>query len=309
MATSGGCVSGRKEIVELCRQKARPYAHLTRCRPRSPMRDQVLDIIGSTTERRDKLRAEHDLLAQGAHGRRLRDQEGEARIVPVMLYNAEARPGTSRGTCTTRASTSSVSSSRSSRPDEARIRTQLSADHEMAQLQRAAEAFGRSAREYGILGLDKKGSWTSTVSDRRVDRGRYAGLDRRRRSRRMRKLRRHGPTRRSGARRARPSVLEFDQERTDRIIRAVFEATYAARLDLARLAHEETAMGLYEHKAIKNVRGPASSSTRTSATAARSKRDRRGSRKRSRGRLRFRGPILATIPVTEPTVGRRSSSR
>jgi acetaldehyde dehydrogenase/alcohol dehydrogenase len=77
------------------------------------------------------------------------------------------------------------------------------------------------------------------------------------------------------------AFLEFDQERTDRIVRAVFEATYAARLDLARLAHEETAMGLYEHKAIK-TRGPASSSTRTSRPPH-GRRDRRGSRKRSRG--------------------------
>ena len=35
---SGGCVAGRKEIVELCRQKARPYCSAMRCRRRSPTR-------------------------------------------------------------------------------------------------------------------------------------------------------------------------------------------------------------------------------------------------------------------------------
>jgi glycine C-acetyltransferase len=53
---SGGCVSGRAEIVEMCRQKARPYLSRTQllllwlqcyCR---------LDIISKTTERRDKLK-------------------------------------------------------------------------------------------------------------------------------------------------------------------------------------------------------------------------------------------------------------
>jgi len=45
----------------------------------------------------------------------------------------------------------------------------------------------------------------------------------------------------------------FDQEQADRIVRAVYEAAYDARLELARLAHEETGIGLYEHKVVKNA--------------------------------------------------------
>jgi acetaldehyde dehydrogenase/alcohol dehydrogenase len=45
----------------------------------------------------------------------------------------------------------------------------------------------------------------------------------------------------------------FDQERTDRIVRAVYEAAYDARLELARLAREETGIGLTEHKVMKNA--------------------------------------------------------
>lgn len=45
----------------------------------------------------------------------------------------------------------------------------------------------------------------------------------------------------------------FDQHAVDRIVRAVFEAAYEARLELARLAHEETGIGIYEHKVIKDA--------------------------------------------------------
>jgi glycine C-acetyltransferase len=40
---------------------------------------------------------------------------------------------------------------------QARIRTQLSADHDVSMLQRALEAFNKVGDNYGILGLDKKG--------------------------------------------------------------------------------------------------------------------------------------------------------
>ncbi len=45
----------------------------------------------------------------------------------------------------------------------------------------------------------------------------------------------------------------FTQEQADRIVRAVYEAAYDARLELARLAHEETGIGVYEHKVVKNA--------------------------------------------------------
>jgi acetaldehyde dehydrogenase/alcohol dehydrogenase len=102
------------------------------------------------------------------------------------------------------------------------------------------------------------------------------------------------------AARAADAFLEYDQERTDRIVHAIFEAAYAARLDLARSAHEETAMGLYEHKVIKNAWA--------SLLVYEDIRERRTvgviSEDRARGLAEIavpKGPILATIPVTNPT--------
>ena len=45
----------------------------------------------------------------------------------------------------------------------------------------------------------------------------------------------------------------FSQNRTDPIVRTVYEAAFDARLELARLAHDETGIGLYEHKVMKNA--------------------------------------------------------
>ena len=48
---------------------------------------------------------------------------------------------------------------------------------------------------------------------------------------------------------------QFDQEQTDRIVEAVFKAGFNNRVKLAKMAQEETGMGKWEHKVIKNVLG------------------------------------------------------
>jgi acetaldehyde dehydrogenase/alcohol dehydrogenase len=49
------------------------------------------------------------------------------------------------------------------------------------------------------------------------------------------------------------AFLSFDQAAVDRIVRAVFRRAYDQRLELARMAHEETGIGVFEHKVIKNI--------------------------------------------------------
>ena len=46
---------------------------------------------------------------------------------------------------------------------------------------------------------------------------------------------------------------QFTQEQTDRVVRAVYEAAFRDRVRLAKLAHEETGMGKWEDKVVKNV--------------------------------------------------------
>jgi acetaldehyde dehydrogenase/alcohol dehydrogenase len=100
--------------------------------------------------------------------------------------------------------------------------------------------------------------------------------------------------------RAAEAFLEYDQQRTDRIVEAVFEASYDARLDLARLAFEETGMGLYEHKVIKNAWASLlifQDIRRRRTVGVIAEDAARGIAEIARPR----GPILATIPVTNPT--------
>ena len=93
---------------------------------------------------------------------------------------------------------------------------------------------------------------------------------------------------------------QFNQEQTDRIVEAVYKAGFKERVRLAKMAHEETGMGVWEHKVIKNVLstqlvyesiknektvGVISSDFRTGITEI----------------AQPLGPILAVIPVTNPT--------
>ena len=154
---AGGCVSGRKEIVDLCRQRARPYLFSNSMAP--PLVSgarKVLEILSASTERRDKLEANTAFWRKGLTEAGFVIKDGESPIVPVMLFNAKLSqdmaldlfkegfyvigfffPVVPKG--------------------QARIRTQLSADHDIPLLERALDAFKRVGEKHGVLGLDKKG--------------------------------------------------------------------------------------------------------------------------------------------------------
>ncbi len=92
----------------------------------------------------------------------------------------------------------------------------------------------------------------------------------------------------------------FDQEQVDRVVEAVFEAAWNARHELARVAIDETQMGVYEHKVIKN--------SYASLLVYEDIRLRRTVGVICHDAMRGisevahpKGPILATIPVTNPT--------
>lgn len=93
---------------------------------------------------------------------------------------------------------------------------------------------------------------------------------------------------------------QFNQEQTDRIVEAVFKAGFSNRVRLAKMAHEETGMGIWEHKVIKNVLATqlVYESIRNEKTVGVISSDRRTGIMEIAQPL---GPILAIIPVTNPT--------
>ncbi|MCD4848263.1 MAG: glycine C-acetyltransferase [Candidatus Aegiribacteria sp.] len=153
---SGGCVSGRRELIELCRQKARPYLFSNSLAP--PIVNgsiKVIDLITASTERRDKLEWNTDYFRKGMEEAGLNIRPGVTPIVPVMLYNAKLANDMARdmyaegiyviGFCFPVVPAGA-----------ARIRVQLSAAHEKEHLDKCVKAFKKIGAKYGILGMDKK---------------------------------------------------------------------------------------------------------------------------------------------------------
>jgi glycine C-acetyltransferase len=153
---SGGCVSGRREIVEMCRQRARPYLFSNTVAPvvvSGALR--VLELISQTTERRDKLEWNTKYWRKLLTDAGFDIKEGESPIVPVMLYNAKlaqemARDLFAEGIYAIGFFFPVVAKG------QARIRTQLSAAHEKHHLDKAGEGFVKVGKKHGILGLGKK---------------------------------------------------------------------------------------------------------------------------------------------------------
>ena len=153
---SGGCVSGRRELVEMCRQRARPYLFSNAVAPVIVAGAlKVLDLISASTDLRDKLewnaRYWRGLLKEAGFDLK----EGDTPIVPVMLYDAKlaqdfARDLFDEGVYAIGFFFPVVPKG------QARIRTQLSAAHEKHHLDTAIEAFKKVGKKYGILGLGKK---------------------------------------------------------------------------------------------------------------------------------------------------------
>jgi glycine C-acetyltransferase len=148
---SGGCVSGRAELVEMCRQRARPYLFSNTVAPVIVAGAlKVLELLCGSTERRDRLEenARYWRAGLGAAGFDLRP--GESPIVPVMLYNAKLAQDVARdlfdeGIYVVGFFFPVVPKG------QARIRTQLSAAHQRHHLDRGIEAFTKVGKKYDIL--------------------------------------------------------------------------------------------------------------------------------------------------------------
>jgi glycine C-acetyltransferase len=153
---SGGCVSGRKEIVDMCRQRARPYLFSNTIAPVIVSGVlKVIEILSTSTEQRDKLEKNTEYWRKGLSEAGFILKEGESPIVPVMLFNAKLSQDFSKDLYNE--GIYAIGFFFPVVPNgQARIRTQISAGHEMHHLDKALSAFIKVGNKYGILGLTKE---------------------------------------------------------------------------------------------------------------------------------------------------------
>ena len=153
---SGGCVSGRRELVGMCRQKARPYLFSNTIAPvvvSGVLR--VLDILSRSTERRDQLEKNTAYWRKGMTEAGFVLKEGDTPIVPVMLFNAKLAQDISRDLYDD--GIYAIGFFFPVVPQgQARIRTQISAGHEIHHLVKALDAFIKVGKKYDILGKSKQ---------------------------------------------------------------------------------------------------------------------------------------------------------
>ncbi|MCW5547791.1 MAG: glycine C-acetyltransferase [Opitutaceae bacterium] len=147
---SGGYVSGRQEIVELLRQRSRPYLFSNSLAPVIAAASiTTLDLITRSTELRDRLEANTRYFREGLTKAGLTLRPGTHPIVPVMLGDAAlsqkfAARMLEKGIYVVGFFYPVVPQGM------ARIRTQVSAAHSRADLDRAIQAFAEVKAELGL---------------------------------------------------------------------------------------------------------------------------------------------------------------
>lgn len=148
---SGGFTSGRKEIVEMLRQRSRPYLFSNTLAPSIVGASiEVFNMLSETTSLRDKLEQNTKYFRAEMTKAGFDIKPGEHPIVPIMLYEAPLAqkfadrllekgiyvigffyPVVAKG--------------------QARIRVQISAGHEKHHLNKAIQAFTEVGKELGVL--------------------------------------------------------------------------------------------------------------------------------------------------------------
>ena len=147
----GGYTTGKKEIIEMLRQRSRPYLFSNSLAPFIVGAGiKVFDLLSSTTELRDKLEENTSYFKSKIVAAGFDVKEGNSPIIPIMLYDAALSqefadklldegvyvigffyPVVAKG--------------------QARIRTQISAAHTKEHLDKAVEAFVKVGKELGVI--------------------------------------------------------------------------------------------------------------------------------------------------------------
>ncbi len=147
----GGFTSGRKEIIDLLRQRSRPYLFSNSLAPAIVgASNAVLDILSHSTELRDKLEANITYFKTKIKAAGFDYKDGESAIVPIMLYDAKLSQ-----TFADKLLEEGVYAVGFFFPvvpkDQARIRVQLSAAHTIAHLDKAVAAFIKVGKELDVV--------------------------------------------------------------------------------------------------------------------------------------------------------------
>jgi glycine C-acetyltransferase len=148
---SGGFTSGRKEVIEMLRQRSRPYLFSNTLAPSIVGASiEVMKLLSSTTELRDKLEANTKYFRSRMTEAGFDIKPGEHPIVPIMLYDAViaqnfAAQLLNEGIYVIGFFFPVVPKG------QARIRVQLSAAHEQHHLDQAIEAFVKVGKKLGVV--------------------------------------------------------------------------------------------------------------------------------------------------------------
>ena len=152
---SGGFTAGRREIIELLRQRSRPYLFSnTLAPPVVGASLKVLELLSETTELRDRLESNTQRFRKEMTEAGFDIRPGDHPIVPIMLYNARlaqdmAKDLYEQGVYVIGFFFPVVPKG------QARIRVQLSAAHTDAHINKAVEAFTEVGKKYDILNKTK----------------------------------------------------------------------------------------------------------------------------------------------------------
>ena len=148
---SGGFTSGKKEIIEILRQRSRPYLFSNTLAPSiTGASIAVFDLLSQTTKLRDTLEANTQYFRAKITAAGFDIKPGTHPIVPIMLYDAVvsqkmAEKLLEKGIYVIGFYYPVVAKG------QARIRVQISAAHTTAQLDQAIEAFTAVGKELGVI--------------------------------------------------------------------------------------------------------------------------------------------------------------
>lgn len=147
----GGYTTGRKEIIEMLRQRSRPYLFSNSLAPAIVEAGiEVFNLLSESTELRDKLENNVKYFKEGVRNAGFDFKDGNSAIVPIMLYDAKlsqemADKLLDEGIYVIGFFYPVVPK------DQARIRVQLSAAHEKHHLDKAIQAFTKVGKELGVI--------------------------------------------------------------------------------------------------------------------------------------------------------------